>query len=166
MCRSISNSNRIYLLIFLLISISLIIGNTFLIKSVIQSTCTVKQLTYRNCYESLGKIYMEQYFVSDDNKTGFVLCGPVINCITSPCYEDIVIDKNYWCVTYNNYYRIVRYGYFGLDIFGIVVIFGLLILSLIFIAIKFFNIFNDFKDHNYSYINKEIISKMDDEMLL
>lgn len=164
MCQSISN--KIYLLIFLLISISLIIGNTFLIKSVIQSTCTVKQLTYRNCYESLGKIYMEQYFVSDNNKTGFVLCGPVINCMTSPCYEDIVIDKNYWCIPYNNFYRIVHYGYFGLDIFGIIVIFGLLIISLIFIAIIIFNICNDMKNHNYSYINKQIVSEMDNEMLL
>lgn len=118
------------ILIFLSIGAGLITGNVFLIKSVMNQKCTITNITSRNCYENQGKLYLEQYLIIAEKEIGFILCGPVLNCHTSPCNFNIVIGQEYWCFEYANIYRIVEYAP-GKTIFGIIVIFILIIIWII-----------------------------------
>jgi hypothetical protein len=70
------------------------------------SACVVERLMYANCYEKGGELYLEQYFRLDKNRTGYVSCGSVTNCETSPCKKDITFGKLYECHLQDKFYEI------------------------------------------------------------
>ena len=80
------------------------IGLYFTICHIVKnfSTCIVEEYTNRGCYESHAQIIMEQYFKIDANRTGFYLCGPVLNCLTSPCSKNIIVGASYKCLLHSN----------------------------------------------------------------
>jgi hypothetical protein len=61
---------------------------------------------YSNCYEKGGELYMEQYFRLDNNRTGYISCGSVANCETSPCKKEITFGKLYECKLRGDVYEI------------------------------------------------------------
>lgn len=161
MCSRVGLIRLFTIVLVLLIGMGLIIGNVYLIKSVISKKCIVTELTTkRYCYENSAKIWLEQYLIISDNKTAFVLCGPVINCQTSPCNFPIVIGEEYWCYKIGDITRL--YGKLegpGLEIFGIIIICILLIIWLIAIIFLSFTYYLDFaRNYLYPQINYTEIS--------
>lgn len=137
---------KIYILIFMLsfcLLCGLSIGDYFAIDRIIKTagSCIIEEYTNRNCYERNANLILEQYVKIDKNRTGFILCGPVLNCLTSPCNGAPKIGSSNKCMLYKkDLYWIDEYPT-GL-VFGaivificIVVIFGLLIILLIFLVI-------------------------------
>ncbi len=109
----------------------------FLSYRVNTSKCTIEGIINRNCYESKGKLILEQYVIINDNMTAFIYCGPVINCLTSPCDIDVIIGNQYWCDLYNgnNLYRLGTFAHINImNVLGIVF---LCIMTLFFLITSF-----------------------------
>lgn len=72
--------------------------------------------TVRYCYERYGSLHLEYRapMTLDDGSSGLgiILCGKVLNCETSPCYNSKPeIGQKYYCVKhrYSNWYYIYNY---------------------------------------------------------
>jgi uncharacterized protein YneF (UPF0154 family) len=90
--------------VFFLLFLGSSIGAFFAIRQIARgmSTCVIEEYTNRHCYEANAKIMLEQYFKIDGNRTGFVLCGPVLNCLTSPCSIGITVGDSYNCILFRD----------------------------------------------------------------
>ena len=65
--------------------------------------CSVESFDRNNCYERNGKMFLERYYrLNDSNSLGLVLCGVVLNCNTSPCYNDVIVGNEYYCHHWND----------------------------------------------------------------
>ncbi len=115
-------------------------GIYFSVKGIHDSTCKVIEFGHRNCFESKGHLFMDQYFAIDNNRTAFVSCGPVLDCQTSPCDRPIHVNNSYRCEPYSadlwrlgnwplNYDFIIGMYAFGLlfTLFGLIWSIGMII---------------------------------------
>lgn len=75
------------------------IGSIFVGCSFIDTRkCTVESFDHSNCYERNGKLFLERYYrLNNSTRMGLVLCGVVLDCDTSPCYNDVIIGHDYYC---------------------------------------------------------------------
>jgi hypothetical protein len=96
----------------ILLSTGLTIGFYFTVRHTVEqaSVCIIEEYTNKNCFESQGQLYMDQYVKINNNRTGFIMCGPILNCLTSPCNIKTNIGDSYNCMLYSdNMYQINNY---------------------------------------------------------
>jgi hypothetical protein len=53
----------------------------------------------RTCNEVRAVLYLNQIYKVDSGRNTIFKCGPILNCETSPCADEPVIGKTYWCNT-------------------------------------------------------------------
>lgn len=106
--------------------------------------CVIEEFTNRNCYEQQGRIYMEQYFAIDNNRIAFVNCGPVADCLTSPCNKNIYVNVSYECKLYSEnlyalFYNPVGFGFIAALICILILAFIIGLIITIFYCVKSYN---------------------------
>lgn len=98
----------LYLSILIITIGAILIGFSFIPPT---PKCTVKSFDGFNCYERNSKLYLERYYnLNNTDRKLLILCGAVLNCDTSPCYDDIIVTgDSYYCREWNkHFYSIYR----------------------------------------------------------
>jgi hypothetical protein len=98
-----------------------------------ESKCIVESIENRGCYEARGHYMLEQYVMVNKNRRAFHLCGPVINCETSPCDININVGDEYYCHWYNEQLYNIQTSPRILYVIGITLIAALTILNIAYI---------------------------------
>lgn len=120
-----TNKNYIKLIgvlsVLILLCTGLSISLYFTVRHTVKqsSVCIIEEYTNKNCFESKGILYMDQYVKINNNRTGFIMCGPILNCLTSPCNDKTYIGDSYYCMIYSDdLYQINNYpvGYIVLSV--------------------------------------------------
>ena len=95
--------------------------------------CLIEEYTYSNCFESNGRLYLEQYYNMTMNRTGFIRCGHVSDCLTNPCSINITTGTYYGCKLFseNLYLLSSRFGNNVPFIYVSIILCCLLIVSII-----------------------------------
>ena len=103
-----ATNKRLLPCFFLLFVIGCVIAGCAFVD---KTRCTVKSFDRDNCYERHGKLYLERYYnLNNTDHQGLVLCGVVINCDTSPCYNDVIVGNNYFCDKWNDHLNLMNVG--------------------------------------------------------
>ena len=87
-------------LISVLCSICFLCGCLIWVTIVLFTTydsCTITAVLHRECYEKDANYYFNQFIEINGNRKGFIECGKVINCVTSPCNFEYKIGDSYFC---------------------------------------------------------------------
>lgn len=94
----------------LVILVSCIVGIGVLSAFIHQSRCSIVAYTHRSCYEYEGWLYLEQFATiktsAGVNQTGFINCGKVLHCDTSPCSRMSAATTGYCDIYSENLYII------------------------------------------------------------
>lgn len=105
--------------------------------------CKIHHLTNRTCYEKSGDLFMRQNLMTTSYKKGFIFCGKIRNCDSSPCNQEILMNYNYFGFgRENDEYEL---GYFPWTYLFLIVLCGV---SFAVTWISFIPIFEYYRDKN------------------